>query len=164
MPCGWRQTFCHKIWAGWPHYSRNKFEQDAVRGYQSPVQLLKKLFALALVAIWSLAVNHCNLEQLTGFQFLKCSELASAATHPVDDCQTDGCANVESGSYKTEDGQAAVHLVAAAQIPAAGIFLEPVRPAAGNHLVFQSAPLEISQGWQFVFRTAAPPRAPSFAS
>ncbi len=128
------------------------------------MQWVKKILALVMLALWSLAANHCQLEQLPGFQFLKCGEPAMTAAHPEADCQTDGCASVESSFYKMEDGKLATAAPLLAQIPLALIWSETIPPTVGNYFVSDSVPRELSPCWQFVFRTASPPRAPSFAS
>jgi hypothetical protein len=126
------------------------------------VPWLKKILVLALVAVWSLAANHCKLEQLPGFQFLKCGDSASTSAHPEADCQTDGCATVESSFYKSEDVSTAMPLLAKIILVVVGWEKSP--SVAQNNFTPVSAPPEFAGGWQFVFRTAAPPRAPAFTS
>ena len=124
----------------------------------------KKTLVLALVSVWSLAANHCKLEQLTGFQFLKCSAPVSASSPQEDDCQKDGCASVESSFYKMEDGKLAAAAPSLAEIPLVLIWSETIPPAAENNFISDSVPPELSPRWQFIFHTASSPRAPSFAS
>ena len=126
------------------------------------MQLFKKILVLALVAAWSLAANHCKLEQLPGLDFLQCVEFVDAAEHSGGDCEKDGCASLESGFYKSENARLA------APLPI-GIALvlfcpENLPPVAKNNPALNSASAEIPLSWQFVFRTASPPRAPSFVS
>ncbi|MEJ0091823.1 MAG: hypothetical protein WDM80_19000 [Limisphaerales bacterium] len=134
-----------------------------MQSYQWCVQLFKKILILLLVAVWSLAANHCKLEQLPGFQFLKCGEFAAASEHSGGDCTSDGCTVVESGFYKTEKTQPATTVSLLLQIPAVQISVA-ARASAGNIFVSHPAQPELPQCWQFAFRTASPPRAPSFAS
>ena len=130
------------------------------------VQSLKKILALVLVVAWSLAANHCKLEQLPGFQFMKCTAPSPAGAHPEDDCSTDGCASIESSFYKMEDGKLATVAPWAclAQAPPVLISTGSTQPAVAFVFVPRPIPPELSPRWQFVFRTAAPPRAPSSAS
>lgn len=123
-----------------------------------------RLMAVCLAVLWLPMASHCDLEHLPGLEFLACGTSVEAASHQQSDCQTDGCASVESGFYKTEERavEAPAPLVAAVipalllSVPAENDFLSVV--------VASSVPDELPQRWQFVFRTAAPPRAPSFVS
>lgn len=127
------------------------------------MKLLKRLTALALIALWPLATIHCKLEQLPGFQFLACSDQAERAPHQNDDCE-DSCAIVENGFCKIEDAQVCV---AASPLLPAGEFLpsletQPITAASDSFSPAKSPELTVT--WQFFFRTALPPRAPSLAS
>lgn len=124
----------------------------------------RTLLTLLLVALWPLVTSHCDLEQLPGFEFLACADEA-AATHAESDCETDTCASVESGFYKTEDTPQLVPTPPS--IPSEllrTILTEPTQPAAVSQVTFDSAPPELPKVWQFSCRTALPPRAPSLAS
>ncbi|HEX5219596.1 MAG TPA: hypothetical protein VFZ59_08505 [Verrucomicrobiae bacterium] len=125
---------------------------------------LRTLLTLLLVAVWPLATSHCNLEQLPGFEFLSCAIDADAA-HAESDCETDSCASIESGVYKTEDNQQTV--------PTPPSFTSEFLTTmllAQTELVstsindFAPAPPELPKSWQFSFRTALSPRAPSLVS
>jgi len=120
---------------------------------------------LLLVALWPLATSHCSLEQLPGFEFLACADEAAATAHQEDACETDGCASVESGFYKIEDGSQVVPTPS--MIPSAfltAILLEAARPVTASKLFFDLTPPALPKVWQFSYRTALPPRAPSFVS
>jgi len=130
----------------------------------TPVNSFRILLTLLLVALWPLVTSHCNLEQLPGLEFLACADEADA-THAESDCETDTCASVESGFYKTEDGQQVVPTPALT--PSAfltALMLEAARPAASQSIVLDSAPPELPKVWQFTCRTALPPRSPSLVS
>ena len=123
------------------------------------------MLTLLLVALWPLATSHCSLEQMPGLEFLACADEAAAVPHQGNDCETDSCASVESGFYKTEEGRQVVPtapLVASALLTA--ILRESAQPAAGSKIVFDSAPPELPKVWHFSHRTALAPRAPSVAS
>ncbi len=114
-----------------------------------------------MVALWPLASNHCQLELLPGLSFLACAQATATESH----CDDSECAGVEGGGYKVEDHQSIIPVapatVALAQIvPAADS--SGTEPAPADFLTV--APPELPQCWQFVFRTASPPRAPSFAA
>ena len=117
--------------------------------------------ALAMVALWSLASNHCKLETLPGLSFLACASATTVESH----CDDSECAGVEEGGYKVEDHQSILP-VALVTVDLAEIIL----PADGSGTeaapagFLTVAPPEFPHCWQFVFRTASPPRAPSFAA
>ncbi len=120
---------------------------------------------LALAAFWLLAINHCKLEQIPVLSFLVCGDHDDAAPHQDNDCDTDGCATVEDGLYKTEETQpgisAPVFLLAASLVPT----LEDCAHVPFAHADFSTvASPELPVTWQFSFRAAAPPRAPSLLS
>jgi hypothetical protein len=102
---------------------------------------------------------------MPGFEFLACGNEAATPSHQDDACETDSCASVESGFYKTEDGRQVVPtppLVASAFLTA--ILLEAAQDATPTDVISDSIPPELPKVWQFSFRTALPPRAPSFVS
>ena len=129
------------------------------------MKLLRTLLTLVMVAIWPLVVSHCDLEQSPGFQFLACGDGAADTPHQDSECETDSCASLESGLYKTESGRLEVPtppLVPSAFL--AAVMAGAAQPAAGSRIVFDIAPPELPKVWQFAHRTALPPRAPSFVS
>lgn len=56
---------------------------------------------LALV-VWLPATSHCRLAALPSLNFLACGHDDTAAHHETPD-DGDGCASVESGSYRSEE-------------------------------------------------------------
>lgn len=128
---------------------------------------LKKVVTLMLAAFWLLAVNHCKLEEIPWLSFLTCCdhEESSKGPHHDDDCETDGCATVEEGLYKSEDSTPllpAPLFVAALISPLPS--LEEFNPSPGRSYLLTAASPELSRTWHFSFRAAAPPRAPSLIS
>ena len=127
------------------------------------VKSFRTLLTLVLVALWPLATSHCDLEQLPGFAFFACTEESpTAAPHQDNDCETDSCASIESGFYKTEDSQ---------QVPTPPLALSELLTAvlvtelsSVSNFDPETIPLELSRNWQFSLRAALPPRAPSFVS
>lgn len=148
-----------------PIWHNISIEHFLLMSILTPVKLLRILLTLLLVALWPLVTSHCSLEQMPGLEFLACADETDAAPHQENDCETDGCASVESGFYKTEDGRQVVPmppLVASAFLTA--ILLESTQPATISRIDFDSAPPELPKVWQFAHRAAAPPRAPSLVS
>jgi hypothetical protein len=117
---------------------------------------------MAMLALWLPATNHCRLEQIPGLEFLRCA----ADSTPNSDCSSDGdgCLVVESGFYKLENTK--VKIAQPLLIPVTcltQLVLEPGAPEL--HLAATAVDsLALPKPWQFTFRAAAPPRAPSFAS
>ena len=148
-----------------PIWHNISIEHFPLMSILTPVKSLRILLTLLLVALWPLVTTHCSLEQMPGLEFLACADVADSVPHQDNDCETDSCASVESGFYKTEDGHHVVPpplLTPSAFLTA--ILLESAQPAAVSRIVFDSAPLELLKVWQFSHRAAAPPRAPALPS
>ncbi len=120
--------------------------------------------AVCLALLWLPMTSHCNLEHLRGLEFLACCNHEDTAPHQDKDCETDVCASVESGNYKTEERAVTVPTQSlVATISALLLTAAPAIPST-SVIAISSVPAELPQRWQFAFRTAAPPRAPSFVS
>ena len=127
------------------------------------VRYLKTVAVFGFLAFWLAASNHCRLELIPCLSFLACCEPGDGLPSQDKDCETDGCAAVESGFYKTEDGQASVSAPQPATLtlllPLLLVQVPPATPVAPDVV-----PPELPVTWQFSFRAAAPPRAPSLVS
>lgn len=124
------------------------------------------MLVLTMAVLWLPISVHCELEEIPALQFLSCCPTESAP-HQDDDCETDGCAVVESGLYKTEERQASIptpNLAVCAEPNWLLISLLEPTPAFAELPFLHLPPPEIPAGWRFAFRTALPPRAPSFVS
>jgi hypothetical protein len=124
-----------------------------------PVKRLLQMFGLALALLWVPVASHCSWESLVGGDFFKCAPASEKG-----DCSgdADDCASVESGGYKISNTRlqipVPVFIVAILSLP-------PLAEAASQQAApATAAPSGISSRWQFIFRTALPPRAPSFVS
>ena len=128
-----------------------------------PVRVVKTVLIVLLALVWAAASNHCKLEQIPGLQFLACCD--HEGTTPHQDCQNDGCATFENQLYKTETAQLSVpaptFLFAAFLSP---MWTELSDPPTVTHILHDSAPAVLPRIWQFTYRTALPPRAPSLLS
>ena len=128
------------------------------------VTRIGRVLTVVLAGFWLVAVNHCKLEEVPWLSFLGCCthEDAPSGSHHEDDCETDGCATVEEGLYKTEEART---LVPSPSFFAAVIHLIPLldepRPSLGRSFLLTAASPELSRTWHFTFRAASPPRAPS---
>lgn len=131
------------------------------------MKLVKNTFVLGFVVFWSMITSHCGLESIPGLSFLACKSEAATSSHQPSDCgDSDNCDTVESGHYKTQDSHLALGkapLLTKAPILAVLLNLETIAPAIISARQ-ELAPPELSPSWQFQFRTALPPRAPSILS
>jgi hypothetical protein len=129
------------------------------------VRRVRTVVTLLLALLWLPATVHCQLEAISGLEFLSCCQHAApntSPTHHAKDCATDGCAAVEAGFYLLPAvsvtpvaPQLAAHLVMAA--PAA----TPSTAELRAHSLPSPVPPDRSVRWRFLWRAAAPPRAPS---
>jgi hypothetical protein len=116
-----------------------------------------------MVAFWAIMMNHCALEKIANLGFLACLA-EDGKSHQASDCSDkDSCATIESGQYKSEDSHCSVSeesLLSTALVLACLQDLAASEPLLTSRS-FEWAPPELAPGWQFSFRTALPPRAPS---
>jgi hypothetical protein len=129
------------------------------------VKWIKAWLTVAFIGAFALATNHCRLEVLRGLEFLVCCSHGGgtepAAPHQDDDCETDVCASLEGGLYKSEDGRiTSIAPVFLAILPSATSPEFTLRLAA----VPDPAPPDLPTSWQFLLRAASSPRAPSIIS
>lgn len=128
------------------------------------VSKLSKAVALTVLALWGLAAMHCKLEVLPGLDFLKSCCFADSSASSPKPCESDGCGAVEDGSYRAEEQNAAAPqplLILALISP---MIEAPLPEIPGICFSESQAPSELSRFWQFSYRAALPPRAPSFVS
>lgn len=124
------------------------------------MRLVRRLFALLLIAVWLPATVHCSLEA-AGF----------IAAHCGDDCSLldgndDGCDVVENGLYKSS-----TPLVKASAPELVRLVFELVpRPDPEPTVTSVCSPGSVSEPqrlrctWQFVERAAPPSRAPALSA
>jgi len=125
------------------------------------VKSLKTVITLLLLALWPLVVMHCKLETMPGLEFLRCA----SDTPTSSDCEGDGCLTVESATYKAPDHenvtpQPVFQALALSALPEGeNRSCDPDLP-----VLVSSVPPELPKVWQFSFRTALLPRAPTIVS
>jgi hypothetical protein len=153
-------TFKHELYPGKDMSCRCL----PVLSYLSKVNRLKRIMSLIVLALWASCVIRCEAAKLTCSTALACCDAAS------DDCggkpaSPDHCVCgwVKSGGYIAEINTASVqHPVDLIVFVHPVDVKAPLPTARSTELIF--APPELRPSWQFAFRTAAPPRAPSFVS
>ena len=120
---------------------------------------LLQVFGLFLALAWVPITSHCTWESLIGGGLFACEPATEKG-----DCSSDedNCVAVESGSYKMSSTRL--------EIPAPSFPVEfiPGPVLAALHSLPVAPPTaarpEIPVCWQFISRTALPPRAPSLVS
>jgi hypothetical protein len=128
------------------------------------VKWLKTVAVFGFMACWLAASNHCRLELVPGLSFLACCEQGDGAPLQDKDCETDGCAAVEGAFYKNEDPQPPVSAPPLVALTTLLPLLSGEPSPVGCPINSDTIPLELPVTWQFSFRAAAPPRAPSLVS
>jgi hypothetical protein len=116
---------------------------------------------VSVLVLWGLAASHCELEHLSGWEWLGCGPAGGSGPHQSADCEGDACSIIESGLYRLEDPPAWVLpplLALAVALPAPEVIIPP---SYFRHAAPVAAPVELAPGWQFAFRAALPPRAPN---
>ncbi len=122
---------------------------------------IKTIVVLLLLALWVPVGSHCLLEAADLLPDFLCCVDECAPSGAGGGSDKDGCGTVESAIYKAEDNQS-ITVVA----PFDSLLPELSAPSAETDVqpVFSSRPVaapELPVTWQFSFRAAAPPRAPS---
>ena len=129
------------------------------------MQRIKAVVAAALALIWLPAVSCCLIDAsgLLGKQEC-CSKKHSHRPSVPGNCDQP-CGVLASASYVPQQDQLVVP--APLSVPlfdAVFPLIEIRRPAGNDRELPATAPPELAGHWQFSFRTALAPRAPSFAS
>jgi hypothetical protein len=121
------------------------------------LQRLKQIVGLVLLVLWVPITTHCALEAVPGLEFLKCANDTPANNQ----CNDDACSQLETATYKVSDTHAEFQLHTFIALLPLVVAEFPVDEQATAVI---EAPPEISCSWQFSFRAALPPRAPSSVS
>ncbi len=117
---------------------------------------VRSLAALLLLAFWLPATLHCDLEHAGVMEKLLACD---------GDCETDDCAQIESGHYKPTTH--AVHVSAPLLLVCLDTVEAVIVAPADLPQYFpddRASPPELARVWQFVFRAAPLPGAPSIVS
>lgn len=144
--------------------ARAALERLAARRTLTVVRRLNQALAMMTLALWAMAAMHCALEHVPGFGFLASCCAADATCADESDRGSDACSVVEDGTYRSEDQTASAPqpLLALVTLPAV---LEDASPQDRSFsLPTSESPPELPRLWQFAFRTARSPRAPSLHS
>jgi hypothetical protein len=126
---------------------------------------VRMAFMLLVALLWAPVTWHCHLEELPTLGFLACCAHEEVAPHQDADCDTDSCAVVESGDYRTQENRAILVVpdFVPVELQLAVVELTTL-PAEVSLGILTAAPPEQRHIWQFAFRTALPVRAPSLTA
>lgn len=126
--------------------------------------LLKAMLAILLATVWLPVTAHCLLlETASHFEFLACCSHESPTSDHENECDTDACSVVENAQYKSTFQRLLVpppSTLIAFERPAPLDTTEAPGVATGQ----PTSPPDLPARWQFTFRTALSPRAPSLVS
>lgn len=123
--------------------------------------LLTKTCAVLVLVFFGLASEHCTLERLPGFSFLQCC-CSDEHSEPVpSECSDEVCSSLESGFYRSENGFIDYSLPLLTAELYSSTSQPKLIPLLASGLRPDWAPPDLSSGWRFSFRAAAPPRAPT---
>jgi hypothetical protein len=126
------------------------------------VRYFRNIFFALAAFLWLPVSAHCQLGSVPGLEFLRCAVDAQTpgGSTGSNDC---GCCAVEKSQYKSS--QARVTIPSPAMLLTVAV--TDITDKSADEIsaaVFAVVPPELPRCWQFVFRTASPPRAPSFVS
>ena len=130
----------------------------------SNVKWLHTVVAMVLLALWLSATMCCALERAGVPPFAQCCVDDTTDAAPQAPCTDKGCCQLERATYKIE--QASVRLVAL-PVFVLDALVTPLVDDQNSPSVLGVpvlVPPDLPVTWQFSFRTALPPRAPSIAS
>jgi len=122
------------------------------------------MIALLLAILYLPATGHCLLEQAGWFPSAgACCEQTASATGSQDSSCTEGCCPIENADYFSPNKDRTSVMIVA--VPAYVMVLAlDILPRQSPPVSPESSPPELLKVWQFAYRTALPPRAPSFVS
>jgi hypothetical protein len=147
-----------------PSQMRIQFEQILPIITLARVTWITKSVAVLLLVLWMPVTMHCALETVPGFGFLQCCCGEDEGQPQSGDCEEDVCGTVESGFYKIEDNPSLAPGLAMMRVLATDWVAETLSDPPSLIEVPSAAPPELPRIWQFSYRTARPPRAPSFVA
>jgi hypothetical protein len=129
------------------------------------VRLLKTLTAALLVLAWLPAASLCLIESAGLIEKGDCCSKDSDHPAPGKTGCDKPCGVIAAGNYLFQQD----HFVLSAPVVETPDFCTPTAleirsPAGAGRDAPATAPPELVGCWQFSFRTALPPRAPSFVS
>lgn len=132
--------------------------------FLSHVKRLKTVVSLIVLALWSACTINCEIVNLAAAEMASCCDEQDGKEQRTP-AQPDRCVCgwIRSGGYIAE--KTVVPLPLPVDLPLfafPGCVEVPMPDAAASELIF--SPPEFLTSWQFSYRAALSPRAPSFVS
>ena len=125
----------------------------------------RAVIAVILALIWAPLTAHCQLESVTGLNFLQCPSAGDCTAEDSSHCDDSSCCGWEAGFYKLPHNESSACVVLVASRPGDDLFTQEPDPSITEALAtLTAAPPELLKSWRFFLRAALPVRAPSFAS
>jgi hypothetical protein len=143
----------------------NRLSEHGISGMSMCVRFSRAVIAVILALVWVPLTAHCELESVTGLNFLQCPSAGDCATEGSSHCDDSSCCGWEAGFYKLprNESSACVPLIASRTVD--DLFAQEFDLSTTEVLVTSTdAPPELLKSWRFFLRAALPVRAPSFAS
>lgn len=125
---------------------------------------LKPFVTLLILTLWASCMIRCELVSLTSSETDSCcgsaADQSTETPAPISQCV---CSLALTGGYIAEKSTVRLPLLVGLPLFTLPTELEvPVFDSSARVLTF--SPPELLTSWQFSFRAALPPRAPSFVS
>lgn len=156
----WSSLIQVALWSIQSQTDRRLLQNSEYCSIGPVVQWLKTIFVFALALAWVPLTSHCKLEGLPGLSFLACE--SKDAQKP--DCGDSGCCDFEFTEYRSDSIKVTCPPVIL--MVALALAQDDLAPNFAHQEILPpiTAPPELPPSWQFLSRTALPPRAPSFLS
>ena len=135
------------------------------RGIAFLVQRIKAAVALVLALVWLPAASCCLIDAAGWLGKRDCCSADHSKPVSVPGSCDQPCAALASATFLPQQSHPVVFAPDCVLLFILNGSLPEIQSLAGlNRDLPTTAPPELAGHWQFSFRTAAPPRAPSFAS
>ena len=129
------------------------------------MQRIKAAVALMLALVWLPAASCCLIDASGLLAKRDCCSKEHSQTTPGPGNCDQPCGELARANFLPQDTQPLVFAPVGVLLFEASTFLTEIqRPIGIGRELPATAPPELAGHWQFSFRTALPPRAPSFAS
>jgi hypothetical protein len=117
---------------------------------------------MMFAVFWIVMTSHCQIEMLAGVEFLRCVPSSESPAFPSH-CGDDVCSIIESGLYTPGiDPVTAPMPLLVQAVDEAGLLESPLPERTSLIVPLLSESAAPPRPWQFIHRSACPPRAPSF--
>ena len=125
------------------------------------MQKMRAIAAGLLAVLWVVVGSHCLLEEVLAISFLSCASASSGESTPGSHCDDAACQVLESGQYVSSVQAKAPAMALGVLVVDLAVSAEKPQRLELSGEVLGSAPPDLPKTWQFQFRAALSPRAPS---